>query len=87
MKEGDEMSKKVKQYAKLRHKTTLSSDEMLRLLELDGWFEDPDNPQKGSHKHLVHSVKKGKVTVPTERKVLIKDTKDDIFNQAGLMGE
>lgn len=59
---------------------------MVRLLELDGWYEDPDNPQNGSHKHLIHSTKKGKVTVPMERKVLRKDTKDSIFNQAGLMG-
>ncbi|MBQ4470342.1 MAG: type II toxin-antitoxin system HicA family toxin [Synergistaceae bacterium] len=59
---------------------------MVRLLELDGWYDDPDNPQDGSHKHFVHPTKKGKATVPMERKVLRKDTKDSIFNQAGLTG-
>ena len=46
------MSKRAKQKAKLLHKKTLSSDEAVRLLELDGWEKDPDNPQEGSHKHL-----------------------------------
>ena len=81
------MSKKDKQFFKLLHKKTLSSDEAVRLLEIDGWYEDPNNPQKGSHKQFVHPVKKGKVTVPTNRKVLVKDTKDDILIQAGLTGD
>ena len=79
------MSKRTKQYAKLLHKKLLSSDEMVRLLELDGLYEDPDNPQEGSHKQMIHPSKKGKVTVPMERKVLRKDTKDSILNQASLM--
>lgn len=78
------MSKRTKQYAKLLHKKLLSSDEMVRLLELDGWYEDPDNPQEGSHKQMIHPTKKGKVTIPMKRKVLRKDTKDSILNQASL---
>ena len=81
------MSKKAKQKTKLLHKKTLSSDEAGRLLELYGWEQDTDNPQYGSHKQFIHSAKKGKVTVPMGRKVLPKNTKDNIFNQAGLMGD
>ena len=78
------MSKKDKQFYKLLHKKTLSSDEAVRLLELDGWYEDPDNPTEGSHYHLIHPIKKGKMTVPLERKVLRKKTQDAILNDAGL---
>ena len=80
------MSKKAKQKAKLLHKKTLSSDEAIRLLELDGWQEDKDNPTDGSHRHFVHSVKKGKITVPLERKVLKKKTHDSILSDSGLTG-
>ena len=81
------MSKKDKQLYKLLHKKTLSSDEAVRLLEIDGWYEDSDNPTDGSHYHLVHPVKKGKVTVPLGRKVLKKKTLDSILKSAGLMGD
>ena len=81
------MSKKDKQFLKLLHKKTLSSDEAVRLLEIDGWYEDSDNPTDGSHYHLVHPIKKGKITVPLGRKVLKKKTKDSILNDAGLTGE
>ena len=80
------MSKKDKQFYKLLHKKTLSSDEAVRLLEIDGWYKDPDNPTDGSHYHLVHPTKKGKMTVPLERKVLKKKTHDSILNDAGLKG-
>ena len=43
------MSKKDKQFLRLLHKKTLSSDEAVRLLEIDGWYEDPDNPTEGNH--------------------------------------
>lgn len=81
------MSKKDKQFQKLLHQKTLSSNEAIQLLEIDGWYEDPNNPQNGSHKQFVHPFKKGKVTVPANRKSLVKDTKDDILMQAGLMGD
>ncbi|MBR1658161.1 MAG: type II toxin-antitoxin system HicA family toxin [Synergistaceae bacterium] len=81
------MSKKDKQFYKLLHKKTLSSDEAVRLLEIDGWQEDLDNPTDGSHYHLAHSVKKGKVTVPLGRKVLKKKTLDSILKSAGLTGD
>ena len=81
------MSKKDKQFYKLLHKKTLSSDEAVRLLKLDGWYEDSDNPTDGSHHHLVHATKKGKVTIPLGRKVLRKKTLESILNSAGLIVE
>lgn len=35
--------------------------EVLQKLKADGWCEDS---QKGSHLHLIHPTKPGKVTVP-----------------------
>ena len=78
------MSKKDKQFYKLLHKKTLSSDEAVRLLEIDGWYGDSDNPSDGSHYHLIHSIKKGKITIPLGRKVLKKKTLDSILQSAGL---
>ena len=78
------LSKRDKQFYKLLHKKTLSSDEVIRLLEIDGWYEDPDNPTDGSHYHLIHCTKKGKITVPLGRKVLNKITLKSILEQAGL---
>ena len=78
------MTKKEKPFDNLLHKKTLSSDEVIRLLELDGWHVDEDNPTDGSHRHLVHPFKKGKITVPLGRKVLKKKTRDSILNSAGL---
>ena len=79
------MSKKDKQFYKLLYKKTLSSVEVVRLLELDGWYEDPDHPTNGSHYHLIHPTKKGMVTVPLGRKVLKKKTLDSILKSAGLI--
>ena len=81
------LTKRDKQTARLLAQKTLSSDDAERLIALDGWYPDPDNPQKGSHKHFVHPVKKGKVTIPLGREVLRKDTRDSILNQAGLIDD
>lgn len=81
------LSKKDKQFERLLKQKTLSSEEAIRLLMIDGWREHRDNPQKGSHKQFVHPSKKGKVTVPMGRKVLTEDTKNDILSQAGLTGD
>lgn len=81
------LTKRDKQAAKLLAQKTLSSDDAVRLMELYGWYPDPDNPQKGSHKHFVHPTKRGKVTIPLGREVLRKDTRDSILNQAGLIDE
>ncbi len=79
------MTKRDKQTARLLAQKTLSSDDAVRLMELDGWYPDPYNPQKGSHKQFIHPVKKGKVTIPLGRKVLPKDTRDSILYQMGLL--
>ena len=78
------MSKRDKEFQRLLHQKTLTSDEMIRLLELDGWVPDPDKPQTGSHKHFVHPVKKGKVSVPDHHKVLKPKTHARILQAAGL---
>lgn len=81
------MSKRAKEFKKLLHKKPLSSDEAERLIRLDGWVPDENKPQRGSHKYFVHPTKKGKVTIPAERNCLVKDTRDDILIQAGLLGD
>ena len=81
------MSKRAKQFNKLLHKKLLSSDEMVRLLELDGWIDDPDSEQDGSHKHMIHPFKKGRVTIPMGRKTLKRKTHDSILKDAGLAGD
>ncbi|MBQ8692624.1 MAG: type II toxin-antitoxin system HicA family toxin [Synergistaceae bacterium] len=79
------MTKRDKQFTKLLNQKTLSSSEAVRLLQLDGWGEDKDNPTDGSHYHLEHPVKKGKITVPLGRKVLKKLTRDSILRAADLI--
>ncbi|MBM7616121.1 type II toxin-antitoxin system HicA family toxin [Alkaliphilus hydrothermalis] len=61
---------------------TYASKELLKLLFEDGWYE---KAQKGSHVHLVHSIKKGKVTVPHPRKDVPEGTAKNILRQAGLL--
>ena len=84
---GMKVSKKDKQFYKLLHKKTLSSDEAVRLCEIDGWYDDPYHPFDGSHKHMVHSTKSGKVTIPMGRDCLKKKTHDSILKDAGLIGD
>lgn len=83
------MSKKDKEFIKLLHQKTLSSEEAMRLLRLDGWIPDKNtiNRKKSgtSHQQFIHPVKKGKVCVPAGRKTLPEDTKKSILEQAGLI--
>jgi len=60
----------------------MRSDEILRLLKKEGWYEQA---QKGSHVQLKHPVKSGKVTVPMHsgRDIPI-GTLRSILKQAGL---
>lgn len=57
--------------------------EILKILKDDGWIEIK---QEGSHKHFIHPVKKGKVTVPFHggNKDIKKGTINSIKKQAGL---
>ena len=85
-KEGDYyLSKKEKEFQRLLHKKTLSSDEAIRLVELDGWYLDPISNKSGtSHLYFRHKTKSGKVTIPANRKTIHPDTLASILKQAGL---
>ena len=79
------MSKKEKEFYKLLNKKVLSSDEAIRLVELDGWYPDPISNKSGtSHLYFRHKTKNGKVTIPANREALHPDTRASILKQAGL---
>jgi predicted RNA binding protein YcfA (HicA-like mRNA interferase family) len=59
----------------------LSSKEIIRLLEQNGWQL---KAIKGDHHQFVHSERPGKVTVPHPVKDLKKGTVNSILRQAGL---
>lgn len=59
----------------------VGSREILKILKRDGWVEVAS---VGSHLHLKHPEKKGKVTVPHPRKDLLRKTVSSIFKQAGI---
>ena len=59
----------------------MTARELLRILYDDGWLE---KEQKGSHLQLIHTVKKGKVTVPAHGGDIPKGTVSSILKQAGL---
>ncbi len=82
------MSKKEKELKKLLNKKVLSSDEAIRLVELDGWYPDPINNKSGtSHLQFHHRIKKGKVTIPANRNTLHPDTLDSILHQSQITGD
>lgn len=59
----------------------MSSDEIIKMIKSDGWYE---SSQRGSHRHFKHPSKKGKVTIPVNRKDLPKGTEISILKDAGL---
>lgn len=59
----------------------MTSKSLIKLLKSHGW--EVKN-QRGSHVHLVHKSKKGKVTIPAHNTDLKLKTLDSIFKQAGL---
>jgi predicted RNA binding protein YcfA (HicA-like mRNA interferase family) len=59
----------------------MNSREIVRRLELAGWYEAG---QSGSHKQFKHPVKAGRVTVPFPRKDVPVGTLKSIEKQAGL---
>ena len=61
----------------------LSAREVLRLLREDGWYPVD---QKGSHLHLKHPDKPGKLSVPMHRGAIPAGTLHSILRQAGLKG-
>jgi predicted RNA binding protein YcfA (HicA-like mRNA interferase family) len=59
----------------------MNSREIIRKLELDGWFEVA---QAGSHKQFKHPVRLGRVTVPHPRKDIPIGTLKSIEKKAGV---
>ena len=59
----------------------MSSSDLIRLVEKDGWVIKSVN---GSHHHFKHPTKKGKVTIPHPRKDLPIGTVNAILKQAGM---
>jgi len=59
-----------------------SSTEVLKILKKDGWII---KNTEGSHTHLIHPTKPGKVTIPHPKKNLKTRTLQSIFKQAGLI--
>lgn len=55
--------------------------EMEKIILADGWmFKN----QEGSHRHYIHPIKLGKVTIPFHNKDIPKGTENSILKQAGL---
>ncbi len=59
----------------------MSSKEIIKMLEKDGWKL---RRVEGSHHHFKHPDKKGIVTVPHPKKDLPSGTINSILKQAGL---
>ena len=59
----------------------MSSTELIRVIEDDGWYLVN---VKGSLHHFKHQTKKGKVTIPHPKKDLPQGTINAILKQAGL---
>ena len=58
--------------------------EAIRIVERDGWYRVGT---KGSHRHFLHPVKPGKVTIPGHLgDTLPRGTWSSILRQAGLRG-
>lgn len=58
-----------------------SAKELEKLLLENGWVLIG---QKGSHRHYVHPVRKGKITIPFHGGTLKTGTEKEIMKQAGL---
>jgi predicted RNA binding protein YcfA (HicA-like mRNA interferase family) len=59
-----------------------SSKELLKILKDDGWII---KNQEGSHLHLIHPTKPGKVTIPHPKQIIRAGTAHNILKQAGLL--
>ncbi len=55
--------------------------EMEKIILADGWIF---KSQEGSHKHYIHPIKPGKVTIPFHCKDIPKGTEHAILKQAGI---
>lgn len=66
---------------KKRAGETMSSAELIKLIEKDGWYLIRVT---GSHHHFKHSTKKGLTTIPHPKKDLNVKTVKSILKQAGI---
>lgn len=55
--------------------------ELEKIVLADGWMF---KSQEGSHRHYIHPVKPGKVTIPFHCKDIPRGTEKSILKQAGL---
>lgn len=60
----------------------MSSDDLFKILNADGWLKDR---VKGSHHIFKHPEKKGIVVLPHPKKDIPKGTVNSILKQAGLI--
>ena len=85
------MSKRTKDYEKLLHKKTLSSNEADRLLKIAGWErirETVGRKKSGtSHMYYRHPISKLETCVPDNRKELSDTVRQVIQKLAGSKGE
>ena len=58
----------------------MTSKEVIKLLEADGWAKVR---QKGSHLQMKHSSKPGRVSVPVHARDIKPGTLHSIYKQAG----
>ena len=60
----------------------MTADEIIKIIEANGWYH---MKTVGSHKHFKHPVKPGKVSVPVHgKKDIHPKTLKSILRQAGL---
>lgn len=59
----------------------MTSKELERLINNDGWIIDST---RGSHRQYKHPTKKGEVTIPWHKGDIPKGTLNSILKQAGL---
>ncbi len=60
----------------------MTAKQIIKVIESDGWYF---YEQKGSHRHFLHAIKTGKVTVPFHSsRDLPKFVVANIYRQAGL---
>ena len=59
----------------------MTSTELIKLIESDGWYRVNI---AGSHHQFKHPTKKGRVTIPHPKKDLNIKTQNSILKQAGL---
>ncbi len=59
----------------------MTSKELERLINNDGWIIDIT---RGSHRQYKHLTKKGEVTIPWHKGDIPKGTLNSILKQAGL---